>query len=67
MRCMPGGGGAASLVFDHGTEQIEILQYPAVCNACPLRYRCPAGDLSGSKIVTISSLTESFPIHHGRP
>jgi hypothetical protein len=40
--------------YDHGTEQIEILQFPAVCNACPLRDRCPTRDASGWKIVTIS-------------
>jgi hypothetical protein len=40
--------------YDHGTEQIEILQPPAVCNACPLRDRCPTRDASGWKIVTIS-------------
>ena len=39
--------------YDHGTEQIEILQSPAVCNACPLRDRCPTRDASGWKIVTI--------------
>ena len=39
--------------YDHGTEQIEILQFPAVCNACPLRDRCPTRDASGWKIVTI--------------
>jgi len=40
--------------YDHGTQQIEILQLPAVCNACPLRDRCPTRDASGWKIVTIS-------------
>ena len=39
--------------YDHGTEQIEILQFPVVCNACPLRDRCPTRDASGWKIVTI--------------
>jgi Transposase DDE domain len=34
-------------------EQIDILQYPAVCNACPLRDRCPTRDANGWKIVTI--------------
>ncbi len=40
--------------YDHGMEQIEILQFPEVCNACPLRERCPTRDASGWKIVTIS-------------
>ena len=40
--------------YNHGSEQIEILQLPAVCNACPLRDRCPTRDASGWKIVTIS-------------
>jgi hypothetical protein len=39
--------------YDHSTEQINVLQYPAVCNACPLRDRCPTRDASGWKIVTI--------------
>ena len=39
--------------YDDGTKQIEILQFPAVCNACPLRHRCPTRDASGWKIVTI--------------
>jgi hypothetical protein len=39
--------------YDDGTKQIEILQFPAVCNACPLRDRCPTRDASGWKIVTI--------------
>ena len=39
--------------YDHGTEQIEVLQFPAVCNACPLLDRCPVRDASGWKIVTI--------------
>jgi hypothetical protein len=39
--------------YDHGTEQIEVLQVPAVCNACPLLDRCPVRDASGWKIVTI--------------
>ena len=40
--------------YNHGSEQIEILQLPAVCNACPLRDRCPTRNASGWKIVTIS-------------
>ena len=39
--------------YDHGTEQINILQFPAVCNACPLRDRCPTRYANGWKIVTI--------------
>ena len=39
--------------YDHGTEQINILQYPAVCNACPLRDRCPTRYADGWTIVTI--------------
>jgi hypothetical protein len=34
-------------------EQIDILQFPAVCNACPLRDRCPTRDANGWKVVTI--------------
>jgi Transposase DDE domain len=40
--------------YDDSTQQIEILQFPVVCNACPLRDRCPTRDASGWKIVTIS-------------
>jgi hypothetical protein len=32
--------------YNHGTEQLEILQLPGVCNACPLRDRCPTRDAS---------------------
>ena len=49
----PAGQKPLRSFYDHGTEQIEILQFPAVCNACPLRDRCPVRDASGWKIVTI--------------
>jgi Transposase DDE domain/Transposase domain (DUF772) len=39
--------------YNHASEQIEILQFPEVCNACPLQERCPVRDASGWKIVTI--------------
>jgi hypothetical protein len=50
----PAGFTPVRSFYDHGTQQIEILQLPAVCNACPLRDRCPTRDASGWKIVTIS-------------
>jgi hypothetical protein len=50
----PAGLKPHRLFYDHGTEQIEIMQFPADCNACPLRDRCPTPDASGWKIVTIS-------------
>src|SRR5262249_2315519 len=39
--------------YDDGTEQIEVLQAPEVCNACPLLNRCPVRDANGWKVVTI--------------
>ena len=39
--------------YNHASEQIEILQFPEVCNACPLQARCPVRDACGWKIVTI--------------
>ena len=39
--------------YDHGLEQIVVLQLAEVCNACPLQERCPVRDSWGSKIVTI--------------
>ena len=35
--------------YDHGTEQIEILQFPAVCNACPLRTGAPCVTRAGGR------------------
>jgi hypothetical protein len=49
----PAGFTPVRSFYNHATEQIEILQFPAVCNACPLRERCPTRDASGWKIVTI--------------
>ena len=39
--------------YNHASKQIEILQFPEVCNACPLQDRCPVRDACGWKIVTI--------------
>ena len=54
MRGLPGGVGAGSLVLRprHRTDRDSAI--PAICNACPLRDRCPTRDASGWKIVTIS-------------
>lgn len=55
-RCVscPAGQKPHRSFYDLGTDQITILQHPAVCRACPLLEKCPNRFADGWSKVTIN-------------